>query len=67
MIRAVETLVNRGHLLGEIINDYSLRKINFLYKAAVLNQQEEMRMQGVAVRYGMNATAQEFDKWLKMY
>jgi hypothetical protein len=58
-------LVSRGHLLREIINDYSLRKINALYKAALQNQHEEMQQESVAVRYGMNANAQEFDKWLK--
>ena len=57
--------MSRGHLLHEVVQDYSLRKINALYKAALQNQQEENRMQGVAVRFGMNATSQEFDKWLK--
>ena len=57
--------MSRGHLLNEIINQYSIRKINALYRAATKNQQTENRMTGIAVRYGMNATAPEFDKWLK--
>jgi hypothetical protein len=58
-------LVSRGHLLDEIINDYSLRKINALYKAALQNQHEEVQQESIAVRYGMNANEREFDKWLK--
>ena len=61
----METLVSRGHLIKDILNDYSIRKINALYKAATANQEMESHLTGIAVRYGMNATAQEFDKWLK--
>ena len=55
--------MSRGHLLQEVVQDYSLRKINALYKAALQNQQEESKQEGIAVRYGMNATAKEFEKW----
>lgn len=61
----METLVSRGHLLEDVVEVYSIRKINALYSASMANQVEETKMQGVAVRYGMNATVQEFDKWLK--
>jgi len=52
-------------MAGEVIHQYSLRKINALYKAAVENQEDECRMMGVAVRYGTNATVSEFERWLK--
>lgn len=41
-----------------------MRKINALYRASVGNQKHEQKLTGVAVRYGMNATIEEFNKWL---
>jgi hypothetical protein len=61
---AVETLLSRGHALSDLINVYSLRKINALYRAASKNQREENKVSSIAFRYGMNATAREFEKWL---
>jgi hypothetical protein len=42
-----------------------VRKINALYEIAHKNQHEEMKSFGIAMRYGMNADAKDFEKWLK--
>jgi hypothetical protein len=48
---------------------YSLRKIRALCRAAAENRNEEMKSfgkeVGIGCRHGMNATAEEFNRWLK--
>jgi hypothetical protein len=47
------------------MNKYSLRKFNALCKAAVDNDNEKMKRIANAVRWGMNASADEFRNWLR--
>lgn len=58
-------MVARGHRLDEVVNSYSVRKINALHKAAIDNHNFELKMFGVAVRNGYHASGKEFDLWLK--
>lgn len=47
------------------MENFSTRKINALFSAAIKNDNHKNRMFGVAMRMGMNASANDFDKWMK--
>ena len=65
IIRAVDYLVSRGYDEREVVQNYSIRKINALFTASVKNESYQNRMIGCAVRMGTNANSEEFLKWVK--
>jgi len=65
LIRAIDFLVSRGHAENDIVTRYSLRKITALCKAGRENMKQENKTFGIAMRYGMNADARQFNHWLK--
>jgi hypothetical protein len=47
-----------------IVKEYSVRKINSLFEAALRNEEVQNRLLGTAVRVGFNANQHEFKRWI---
>jgi len=47
------------------VENFSVRKINALFDVALKNDNQKNHSIGVAMRMGMNATAREFEQWVR--
>lgn len=61
----MDFLVARGYDENTVVNEYSVRKINALFEAALKNMKIENKQLGQAVRIGFNADGSDFSRWMK--
>jgi hypothetical protein len=47
------------------VENFSVRKINALFSTSIKNDALQNRALAVAVRMGMSASANDFEKWMK--
>jgi hypothetical protein len=65
LIRAVESLVARGHNESDVVEKYSIRKIFYYQEAIEKNKNREMKELAIAVRNGSLLPDDVFRNWLR--